>query len=186
MLRSCVLTLACLAGLAGPAAHAADEPRLEPGVYVAIPFGGARAAPAGAQLSARLDYRAAGLLAPAALEWRLDGQQSSLTLLGLPLAAGRGYRLNADAGEPTRGGKVASAIGMGAATTVVVGGLVVLALVEGMEAFGEAFGDGMGEAMGDALTGGGSSEDGESDSPDPACPGVQVGDECITTGGDGG
>lgn len=185
MHRSCVLTLACLAGLAGPAAHAADEPRLEPGVYLAIPFGGARAAPAGAQLSARLDYRAAGLPAPATLEWRLDGQQSALTLMGLPLAAGGGYRLNADAGEPTRGEKVASAIGIGAATTVLVGGLVVLALVEGMEGFGEALGDGMGEAMGEAFTGGGTEEEG-SESPDPACTGVELGDECITTGGGGG
>lgn len=181
--RTIVVSTFMAALFTGPAS-ANDDPLLEPVVSLAIPFGGVRAATAGAQLSAQLVYRAGGVPVPATLEYRLDGQRSSLALMGLPLAAGGGYRVDADGGQPTGGPKVARAVGMGAATTVVIGGLAFWALIEGLEEFGEAFGDGMSEAVAGAFTGGGSGEGGDSESP--ACTGVQVGEECITAAGGGG
>ena len=181
MLRSYVLTLACLAGLAGPAAHATDEPRLEPGLYVEIPFGGARAAAPGPQLSARLDYHHARLAAaPAVLEWRLDGQRSAVAFMGLPLAAGLGYRVDANGDS---GGTVARAVGISAGATLLVGGLAAWALSAALESFGDDVGTAVAENMfGPGEEGGGD----DTGTPSEPCTGVQVGDECVTTSGGGG
>lgn len=183
MLRQRVVMVACLAGLvAASAAGAAEEPQFQPGLRLEIPFGGA--APAGgAELTARLDYgtgdgrRPAG---PVLLQWRVGATRNTVELVGLPLVAGAGYRLDAD--EASTGGKVATAVGIGAGATVFIGGLALWALIEGLESFGDALGEGFGEAVADGFTPG-DDEGGDGATPDAPCSGVQVGDECITTGG---
>lgn len=182
MLRRCVVTVACLAGaVAASAARAAEEPQLQPGLRLEIPFGGA--APArGLELTARLDYGTGdGRLpaTPALLQWRVGAAHSAVELAGLPLVAGAGYRLDAD--EAATGGKVATAVGIGAGATVFIGGLALWALIEGLEGFGDAFGEGFGEAVADGFSPGSEEEGGAT--PAEPCSGVQVGDECITTGG---
>jgi hypothetical protein len=183
MRRFCVLILAGL--ITGPAAvaHAAGEPRLEPGLYVEIPFGGRGAAAPGAQFTARLDYRAGEMrlpTTPAVVQWRLNGAHNAVELMGLPLVAGAGYRV-ANTEEAT-GGKVAKAVGFSVGATLAVGGLAVWALSEAMEGFGDALGESMVENMF-----GGEAEGGDdTGTPAEPCTGVQVGDECITTSGGGG
>jgi hypothetical protein len=184
MLRSCALTLTGLACLACSQAHASDEPRLEPGLHVEIPFGGPRGGSAGGQFVARLDYRAGegGIASmPAALQWRLNGAYSAVELMGLPLVVGAGYR--AASGEDATGTKVAKAVGMSMGATLAIGGLAVWALTEALDGFGED----LSEAVVEHTFGAGG--DGEGDgtgTPAEPCTGVQVGDECISTSGGGG
>lgn len=176
MVRSISFVLGCL--VAG-SALAAEEPRLEPGLYVEIPFGGAPETAADARLAARLDYRVGAggsFAAPPVMQWRLDGRRNAVELLGLPLVEGLGYRLDAD-GDAANG-KVAKTVGLGVGGTLLIGGVVAWAASEALESFGEAFGEGMGEAVVEGMAppdGDESSGDGEA----PACAGVQVGEECI-------
>lgn len=175
--------IALLAGLVSSAALAADEPRLEPGLYVQIPFGGARHAPADAHLSARLDYRTGpggSFATPPVMQWRLDGRRSAVELLGLPVVEGLGYRLEAT--DDGGGNKAAKAVGFSVGGTLVVGGLVVWAASEALESFGEAFGEGVAEAVVDGMAPAEEEEGTDDAGETPACGGVQVGDECLGGG----